>query len=92
MNAMNKHKVGLALGLLFGFWHLVWVLLVAVGVAQSLLDWVFRLHFIQPVYVINPFSIGTAVVLVIFTSLVGYVLGWVVTAIWSRFPGCCERT
>jgi hypothetical protein len=79
----DKHKAGVALGLILGLWHLTWSLLVASGQAQVLIDWIFRLHFIQPPYTITQFSVGTAATLIVVTSVLGYVLGWLFAAIWN---------
>lgn len=82
---MNKHRAGLALGGLLGLWHLVWALLVAVGVAQAILDFVFRIHLLSNPYTVQPFRLGSAAVLIIVTALIGYVLGWVFAFMWNRF-------
>lgn len=80
---ISKNKLGVVIGSAFGLWHLVWALLVAFGIAQWLLDWVFRLHFIQPVYVVNAFQPALAVVLIVVTSVLGYVMGWIAGGIWN---------
>lgn len=64
-HAMNKHKAGLVVGIFFGVWHLAWVLLVAGGWAQPFMDWIFRLHFIQPPYHITPFILRDAALLIL---------------------------
>ena len=79
----NKHKLGLLFGTFLGVWHFAWAWLVLSGMAQWLLDWVFRLHFIQPAYTILPFNLGVAVALILVTSLTGYLSGWVLGAIWN---------
>lgn len=79
----SKHKVGLALGLILGLWHLTWSLLVGVGLAQIIIDWIFRLHFIQPPYTIAPFRLGVAAALIAVTSAIGYISGWLLAAIWN---------
>jgi len=38
MQELNKNKAGLILASFLGLWHLTWSLLVATGVAQTLLD------------------------------------------------------
>lgn len=81
--AMRAHKFGLTLGGLFGVVHLTWTVLIAIGVAQPLMDFVFKLHMIQPVYEVRPFVFGTAVALIVFTSAVGYVVGYVLGLLWD---------
>jgi hypothetical protein len=80
---VNKNKLGLVFGSFLGLWHLAWSLLVAFGVAQWLIDWVFRLHFIQPPYTITAFKPALAVALIVITSILGYIIGWVMGAIWN---------
>jgi hypothetical protein len=83
MQIINPHKAGLAFGGLMGSWHLFWALLVALGLAQPLIDFIFWMHFIKPIYVISPFNIGTALVLIGTTSLIGYALGMILAGIWN---------
>ena len=83
MKKCNTLKFGITGGVALGIFHLCWVVLIGLGVAQSLLDWIFKLHMIKPVYVIMPFSWGSAVGLLILTMVVGFVGGLVVGSIWS---------
>ena len=80
---INKNKLGLVLGTFLGIWHFVWGLLVLSGVAQSLMNFIFRLHMIEPPYTIAPFDFGTAVSLILVTSVTGYASGWILGAIWN---------
>lgn len=80
---ISKNKLGLVIGAAFGFWHLGWALLVAFGIAQWLIDWTFRLHFIEPVWVITAFRPGLALGLIVVTSVLGFVTGWVTAGIWN---------
>lgn len=80
---LHASTVGLSLGALFALWHAAWALLVAGGFAQSLLDWVFSLHFLDNPYVVTTFSLQTAVILVIVTFAVGYAMGWVFATAWN---------
>ena len=74
----------MVLGAVAGIAHLVWSVLVAAGVAQSWVDFVLRLHFVEPFYFVGDFSSGTAIVLILVTSLVGYFFGWVIGTVWNR--------
>jgi hypothetical protein len=80
---LNKNKLGLVVGSFLGIWHLAWTLLVAVGIAQWLMDWVFRLHFIQPPYKVTEFRPILALALIVLTSILGYFIGWVLAVIWN---------
>lgn len=80
---ISKNKLGVVVGSAFGLWHLVWAILVASGIAQWLIDWAFRLHFIQPVYIVTAFKPLLAVGLIVVTSVLGYVFGWIAAAIWN---------
>jgi hypothetical protein len=48
---------------------------VAVGWVQALIDFIFWLHFIKPVYVIEGFNVSTALLLVAVTATIGYAMG-----------------
>ncbi|MBI5220932.1 MAG: hypothetical protein HY978_03835 [Candidatus Liptonbacteria bacterium] len=83
MQPLYKNSVGLTLGLLVGLMHLGWVVLVVLGWAKPLLDWVLSLHFLSFPYTMAPFSLITALSLVVFTFVCGYVMGWVLAALWN---------
>ena len=84
MNTVNSKKLGIVFGAFLGLWHLVWSVLVAIGWAQPLLDFIFRLHMIEPPYRVAQFNLGMAITLIIVTTLVGYVAGFVIGTIWNR--------
>jgi hypothetical protein len=83
LTVVNKHKLGLVFGSFLALWHFTWALLVLTGMAQSLMDWIFRLHFIQPPYTILAFNFGAAVALIMIVTVTGYLSGWVLGAIWN---------
>ncbi len=83
MNHVNPNKAGMALGAFAGLAHLLWSLLVAAGLAQPLLDWILRIHMIESISSVKEFSLGTAVTLVVVTTIVGYVFGWVLGNLWN---------
>lgn len=83
MNTLNKNKSGLVFGGLLGLWHLAWVILVLLDLAQHAINWIFRLHFITPPYTINEFNLGTAIMLIVVTSILGYIFGWLMAWLWN---------
>ncbi len=87
MNYMSVSKTGYVFGGLFGVIHLVWAVLVAVGVAQPLLDFVFKLHMLQPVVVVGSFNLMYAVGLIVMTAVVGYIVGVLLAAMWNYAHG-----
>jgi hypothetical protein len=84
MNArMNVGKAGIVLGAVIGGWHLCWSILVALKWAQPVIDFVFWMHFIKPIYVIEPFEIARAGILLIVTAGVGFLIGSVFALVWN---------
>jgi hypothetical protein len=80
----NPNKVGLVIGALIGGWHVLWALLVALGWAQPLIEFIFWAHMIKPIYVINGFDPAAALTLVVITSVIGYVFGLLGGIIWNK--------
>jgi len=91
---INTHKLGLVFGTFLGTCHLIWAWLVLSGFAQVVVNWIFRLHFIEPPYAVLPFNLGVAGALVLITSLIGYISGWVLGAIWNwlRADGAAQQS
>lgn len=82
--ALNKNKVGLAVGIFIALIHAIWALSVAVGITQALLDWIFPLHFLDSIYSVTSFSIVSALLLVVMSFIGGYVMGWVYAFIYNK--------
>jgi hypothetical protein len=83
MSTVSIPKAGLALGVLMGGLHAVWAALVAVGWAQPFLDFIFRLHFIDPPYHVGVFDLTTAAALVGVTFLLGLAGGGALAIVWN---------
>jgi thiamine transporter ThiT len=85
MTILNPQKVGLALGSLVGLLHFLWSVLIALGVGQALVDWIYEVHMIE-VSTVNvlPFSLSSAVVLVVVTFVIGNVVGYLFASIWNK--------
>jgi hypothetical protein len=56
---IHPHRAALTAAILLGGWHFLWSLLVAVGWAQPLIDFIFWIHFLRPVYVVERFNIAS---------------------------------
>lgn len=83
MHHANSHKVGLVFGGLMAIWHAAWAILVMLGLAKQFMDWIFQLHFMSFQYNIEPFSFGNALMLVIVTGIIGYLMGYVLAWLWN---------
>ena len=77
-------KTGLVIGIVLGGWHLCWSMLVALGLAQRIADFIFWMHFIKPVYVVEPFETSRAAILILVTAAIGFVAGAVGAWAWNR--------
>jgi hypothetical protein len=80
----NPNKLGLVFAAVIGGWHLCWVVLVVLGWAQRIIDFIFWAHMIQPVYVIKAFDPVAAITLIIITGGTGYVFGYVGAVVWNK--------
>ena len=80
----NPNKVGLLFGILLGGWHLVWALVVLLGWAQPLIDFIFWAHMLQPIYVVKAFELKAAVTLILLTFTIGYASGVIGALAWNK--------
>ena len=83
MGDLSKNKVGMTVGIYVAVWHALWSLLVGVGVAQEMLDWVLPLHFVGLAVPITAFSWINALILTIAAFIGGYLMGWLFAALWN---------
>jgi hypothetical protein len=83
MQTLNPHKTGLIFGTLLGGWHAIWAAFVALGWAQAIVNFVFWMHMIKPVYVIGSFNFWIALILIAVTGAIGYIGGFALAALWS---------
>lgn len=83
MTKLNAMRTGLAVGAFLALSHLAWAAVVAARLAQPLLDFIFRLHFITPAFTVGAFDAGTAALLVLVTGGIGFAVGLVLALIWN---------
>lgn len=83
MQTLNPNKTGLLFGTLLGASHAIWASFVALGWAQAIVNFVLWMHMIKPVYVVAPFSLWIAVILIAVTGAMGYFGGFVLAALWN---------
>jgi heme/copper-type cytochrome/quinol oxidase subunit 4 len=83
---MPKNRWGLIVGSFIAGIHLLWVILIAAGVAQAVLDFIYYLHSLNNPFTIQPFELVKSVGLVVFTFVVGYIAGWVIAFLWEKMP------
>jgi hypothetical protein len=84
METISKNKTGLTFGFLISFLHLLWGVLVAFGLAQVFLNFIFNLHMLAVPIEVMPFSLIKAVGLIIVTFVVGYIFGWLMAFCWNK--------
>jgi hypothetical protein len=80
---IDPMRTGLIFGLFLALFHTAWAILVMLGRAQSLLNFVFWAHFITPPYRVEAFEAGRAAILVGFVFATGAVMGWAVALLWN---------
>lgn len=85
MKELNNNTIGFITGSFIGLWHLLWVLLIAIGLAQPLMDWIFELHLLSNPFHVLGFDLGRAISLVVVTFTVGYIMGWIFSLLWNFF-------
>lgn len=83
MRRINPVNTALAVGTVVGFWHMIWVTLVGLGWAKSVMDFILQLHFIHLQYSLAPFAISTAAGLVVMTFAIGALFGLIFSFIWN---------
>ena len=83
--ALNKKRVGFTLGTFSALMHLVWLIVVGLGLGWKILDWVFFMHHLSFTFSLASFHLDRAIGLLIMTFVGGYVVGWIFAALWNWF-------
>ena len=82
---VSPAKMALTFGVLIGGLHLVWSILVALGWAQALADFIFWAHMFSMPFTVKAFDATAAVTLIVITSVIGCLFGYLMAIIWNRF-------
>ena len=81
---MNRYRTGLVVGSFAAFVHLVWVLLVALNLAESWRNFVMKMHFLSDSSSVLPFEFGKAVGLIILAFIMGNIVGYIFATFWNK--------
>ena len=84
MQHIHPSRAGLVLALIAGGLNSMWSLIVAMGWGQALINFIFWVHFIKPVHEIEPFNIGTALLLVLVATCIGFAVGNGFAMLWNK--------
>jgi len=91
MGHVNPNRLGIVVAVVLSAWHALWEGLVAAGVAQRVVDFVYRLHSVKSEMVVEPFDAGRAGLLLLLAAGLGYVAGAVAAVLWNCLGVVCER-
>lgn len=72
--------------------HLVWCVLVFFGIAQTVIDYLFWIHFIKPTYQIDKFDMFVAIYLLITVSCIGFIVGYIFAKVFNFLASRQEVT
>lgn len=83
-NVKRHHHIGIIVGSLSVIVHSLWILVVMLGFAQYILDFIYGLHFLNNPFIVGEFSVTKAVGLLGMTFIVGYTIGWILSYLWDK--------
>ena len=82
---MNILQVSIISGFSLASLHICWAILVALGWAQSVIDFIFKLHMLNSPFQVQPFEFPFALGLVGVTFLVGCFYGIIFFVVKNAF-------
>ena len=85
MRILHPYRTALVLAALVGGWHFLGRSSCC-SIGPSI-DFLFWIHFIKPVYVVEPFEIARSLLLIGVTAAVGAAVGYCFALIWNRIHG-----
>ncbi len=83
MAKLDQKKVAITVGIFLGTVHIIWAVLVALGLAQQWINFAQTMHFLSATHTVLSFSVGTALLLIVMASVIGAAVGWLFAALWN---------
>lgn len=83
MKEVNPKQTALFLGTFVSLIHIVWSVLVLLGFAQILVDFIYWLHFLNNPFSVQSFEVSRALILIVITFCVGFGVGFVAGSLWN---------
>jgi len=83
MRKLNDNTIAMIFGLLLGGWHLIWSILILIGLAQPFLNFIFWIHMLSVPVTVKAFTITQSLILILVTFVIGYVVGWAFAFLWN---------
>ncbi|MEM7813492.1 MAG: hypothetical protein QW548_01155 [Candidatus Aenigmatarchaeota archaeon] len=80
---IDEKSLAWTLGLLFAVVHAAWSIVVLSGFGQAALEWLLGVHFTSMAVTVLPFSLTSAIVLVVFAFAAGAIIGLAAAALWN---------
>jgi H+/Cl- antiporter ClcA len=84
---IDGHKLGRTLAIFSMFMRFMWSVLVAIGAGQSVVDALDKLNFVSTSTKVQPFDLGTAILLIAVSGLFSYAFGHMLALIWNHVRG-----
>jgi len=82
--SVNTNKLGMVFAILAGGVHVVWSLVVFLGLGQPLLNFIFWAHMVSVPFHVGLFSITASLSLIAITAALGYLAGCIVGTVWNK--------
>lgn len=81
--AVDRNQAGIALGMLFGLMHALWVAAVGAGFGQPVTNILESGHFLSSTYTTTAFDPVTAATGIVGAAVTGYLIGWIFIYIYN---------
>ena len=90
MRHISVGRTAMAVGTVFAAWHTMWVVLVGLGWATEVLNFILELHFLKISFQVASYSAFTAFSLVAITFCAGALLGAIFACVWNWLTNASE--